>query len=80
MIEKRFYRNSCKKFKKNFIKDLKHLKKLSKDSEQMILVDDNTTSVNKNYPFAVQIKPFEGKQDDKDLVRVFNTLMKFYQC
>ena len=47
-----------------YIKDLKLIKKLTKEKRQMILVDDNIESTNKNYPFSVNIKAFEGDQND----------------
>lgn len=53
LIEKRFYRDSCKKENGIIIKDLKHLKKSIKCKREMILVDDNRRSIEKNYPFAI---------------------------
>lgn len=80
MIKKRFYRDSCRKNDKgSFYKDLKHIKTLSKERKDMILVDDNTYSVSHNYPFAVAIKEFEGNQSDKELSCLFQKLLRFYQ-
>ena len=31
----------------------------------MVLVDDNKHSIEKNYPFAIEIKAFEGDQQDQ---------------
>lgn len=45
IIERRFYRNSCKKWNGKLIKDLKHLKRSCKIQRDMILVDDNVDSV-----------------------------------
>ena len=58
IIERRFYRNSCKKWNGKLIKDLKYLKKTLKVQGDMILVDDNADSVGKNYPCAVKIDAF----------------------
>jgi TFIIF-interacting CTD phosphatase-like protein len=58
LIEKRFYRDSCKKQNGILIKDLKYLKKILKTKQEMILVDDNTLSVETNYPFAIKIDAF----------------------
>lgn len=55
VIEKRFYRDSCKKVNGNIIKDLRYLKKILREKKDMILVDDNTDSIRHNYPFAVKI-------------------------
>ena len=79
IIEKRFYRNSCKKLNGTFIKDLRYLKKSSRINKEMILVDDNSDSVSQNYPFAIKVKAFEGDQGDKYLVETFEKLLKFYQ-
>lgn len=64
VIQKRFYRDSCKKVNGKLVKDLKYLKKTLRVKEQMFLVDDNSDSINNNYPFALRIEPFEGKQED----------------
>lgn len=56
VIRRRFYRDCCKKENGSFFKDLKHLKKVSKNKSEMILVDDNTVSIGHNYPFAIKIK------------------------
>ena len=37
----------------------------------MVLVDDNKYSIEKNYPFAIEIKPFEGSQQDQELIIIF---------
>ena len=44
----------------------------------MVLVDDNSLSIEKNYPFALQIKPFEGEQKDQELLVIFEKCLKFY--
>lgn len=44
----------------------------------MILVDDNTISIGHNYPFAIRIKQFEGDQQDRELITIFEKLLKFY--
>ena len=62
LIQKRFYRDSCKKEQGVVIKDLKHLRSLLRSKQEMVLVDDNKRSIEKNYPFAIEIKPFEGNQ------------------
>lgn len=64
LIEKRFYRESCKKQEGTWIKDLKYLKKTIKTKQEMVLVDDNMLSIEKNYPFAIEAKAFEGDQQD----------------
>lgn len=64
VIQKRFYRDSCKKVNGKLVKDLKYLKKTLRVKEQMFLVDDNIDSINNNYPFALRAEPFEGKQED----------------
>lgn len=45
LIEKRFYRDSCKKQEGTWIKDLKYLKKTIKTKQEMVLVDDNMLSI-----------------------------------
>jgi len=60
------------------VKDLKHIKKLIRSKQEMILVDDNSLSIEKNYPFAIQIKAFEGNQADKELLAIFDKVLKFY--
>lgn len=45
LIEKRFYRESCKKQEGTWIKDLKYLKKTIKTKQEMVLVDDNMLSI-----------------------------------
>jgi hypothetical protein len=45
----------------------------------MILVDDNADSIKYNYPFAVNIDPFEGNQQDVHLKTTFQTILKFYR-
>lgn len=30
----------------------------------MFLIDDNSDSIDNNYPFALKIKAFEGNQED----------------
>ena len=62
LIQKRFYRDSCRKEQGVVIKDLKHLKRTIRSKQEMILVDDNKRSIEKNYPFAIEIKAFEGDQ------------------
>lgn len=44
----------------------------------MILVDDNTVSIGHNYPFSIKIKEFEGDQKDRELVTIYQNLLKFY--
>lgn len=44
----------------------------------MFLVDDNTDSIEHNYPFAMKIHPFEGKQEDMVLLHIFEQLLKLY--
>ena len=61
-----------------FVKDLKYIKKIAKERKDMVLVDDNSESVNRNYPFAVQIKEFEGDQSDSELIKTYQLLLKFY--
>lgn len=78
LITKRFYRDSCKKDGGVIVKDLKHIKKLIRSKQEMILVDDNSLSIEKNYPFAIQIKAFEGNQADKELLAIFDKVLKFY--
>ena len=78
LIEKRFYRDSCKKQNGTIVKDLKYLKKTLRTKQEMVLVDDNHLSINKNYPFAIQAEPFEGDQKDQGLVPIFSKLLKFY--
>jgi len=46
--------------------------------EQMVLVDDNKHSIEHNYPFAVFAVPFEGKQEDCELIGIFEKILKFY--
>jgi RNA polymerase II subunit A small phosphatase-like protein len=55
VIEKRFYRDSCKKVNGNIIKDLRYLKKILREKKDMILVDDNADSIRHNYPFSLKI-------------------------
>ena len=62
LIEKRFYRDSCRKESGNVIKDLKYLRRSIRSKQEMVLVDDNKHSIEKNYPFAIEIKAFEGEQ------------------
>jgi TFIIF-interacting CTD phosphatase-like protein len=71
LIEKRFYRESCKKQEGTWIKDLKYLKKTIKTKQEMVLVDDNMLSIEKNYPFAIEAKAFEGDQQDQALLGIF---------
>ena len=78
LIQRRFYRDSCKKENGTIIKDLKHLKKVSKNKREMVLIDDNKFSIEKNYPFALQIDPFEGEQSDRVLLTIFEKVLKFY--
>lgn len=77
-IQKRFYRDTCRKFNGMYIKDLKHLRKCAKVKGEMVLVDDNKTSVEKNYPFSLRVEEFEGPQEDKELPKIFKNLLKFY--
>ncbi len=79
VIEKRFYRDSCKKVNGNIIKDLRYLKKVLRVKKEMILVDDNSDSIKHNYPFAVKVEAFEGDQQDGHLKTIFQTLLKFYR-
>ena len=78
LITKRFYRDSCKKDGGVVVKDLKHIKRIIKSKQEMVLVDDNSLSIERNYPFAIQVKPFEGDQNDQDLLEIFNKVLKFY--
>ena len=78
LIQRRFYRDTCRKADGVFYKDLKHLKKVSKVNADMILVDDNKVSIGHNYPFAIQIEEFEGRQQDSALIDLFAKLLKFY--
>jgi TFIIF-interacting CTD phosphatase-like protein len=78
LIQKRFYRDSCKKQGGVIIKDLKYLKKVLRTKQEMVLVDDNSLSIEKNYPFAIQVKSFEGEQDDRELLAIFEKVLKFY--
>lgn len=78
VIEKRFYRDSCKKVNGNVIKDLRYLKKTLREKKDMILVDDNSESIRHNYPFAIKAEAFEGDQADDHLKGIFQTILKFY--
>lgn len=51
---------------------------MDKIKAEMVLVDDNNDSINKNYPFAIKIEAFEGNQKDKCLPDTFEKLLKFY--
>ncbi len=53
------------------MKDLKYLKKTMRTKQEMVLVDDNILSIDRNYPFAVQVKAFEGEQADRELMVIF---------
>jgi hypothetical protein len=64
LIQKRFYRETCKKFNGGFIKDLKYMRFLSDETDMMVLVDDNSDSISHNMPHAVKIRAFEGDQSD----------------
>ena len=78
VIQRRFYRDSCRKVEGKLLKDLKFLKKSSRVKEQMFLVDDNVDSINYNYPFAVRVTPFEGQQNDVELIALFQKILKLY--
>lgn len=78
-IERRFYRESCRKVEGKLVKDLKYLKKTFRIKEEMILVDDNTDSINHNYPFALKIEAFEGDQNDRALLETFQKILRFYR-
>lgn len=78
VIEKRFYRDSCKRVNGSVVKDLRYLKKVLREKKDMILVDDNAESISHNYPFAVKIEAFEGDQQDTHLKSTFQTLLRFY--
>lgn len=49
-----------------------------RSKQEMVLVDDNKHSVEKNYPFAIEIKAFEGDQQDQELLSIFQKVLKFY--
>ena len=78
LITQRFYRETCRKVNGAVVKDLRYLKKITKCKNEMILIDDNSDSINNNYPFALKIDAFEGDQSDKGLIKAFETVMKFY--
>jgi hypothetical protein len=78
LIERRFYRDSCKKLGGKLVKDLRYLKKTLREKTDMILVDDNLDSIRNNYPFSVAVEAFEGNQQDKHLCGTFKTILKFY--
>ena len=78
LIEKRFYRDSCRKVGGKLVKDLKHIQRTLRVKDSMVLVDDNKDSVNHNYPFAVPIEAFEGDQKDSTLSETFKQVLKFY--
>ena len=78
VIENRFYRDSCKKVEGTLIKDLKYLKKMLKTKQEMVLVDDNILSVETNYPYSIRIEPFEGNQQDQELLFIFQKVLKLY--
>jgi RNA polymerase II subunit A small phosphatase-like protein len=78
VVQRRFYRDSCRKVEGKVVKDLRFLKKASRVKEQMFLVDDNVDSINNNYPFALRIAPFEGSQQDIELLAIFQKVLKLY--
>ena len=49
------------------IKDLRKVKKLGYDLEQVLIVDDTPAKVVRNYGNAIYVRAFEGNQDDNEL-------------
>lgn len=53
-----------------YIKDLKKVRKKGFDANRMLIVDDLERNATRNYGSAVYLRPFEGAQDDDELVHL----------
>jgi TFIIF-interacting CTD phosphatase-like protein len=59
----------------HFIKDLKKVKRLGCDLERTLIVDDTRHKVARNYGNAIYVRPFEGSDNDDDLLRLRDYLI-----
>ncbi len=53
-----------------YIKDLKKVRNKGFDGNRMLIVDDLERNATRNYGSAVYLRPFEGAQDDDELVHL----------
>ncbi len=51
----------------HYVKDLKKVKKLGHDLEQILIIDDSPEKVERNYGNHIRINPYEGNLDDNEL-------------
>lgn len=55
-------------FETDFLKDLRKVKRMGFDLERTLIVDDTPKKVSRNYGNAVYILPYEGANEDTELL------------
>lgn len=63
------------RLEEQFSKDLKKVKRLGYDLERTLIVDDTRHKVARNYGNAIYVRPFEGGDNDDDLLRLRDYLI-----
>ncbi|MES2793833.1 MAG: HAD family hydrolase [Planctomycetota bacterium] len=53
-----------------WVKDLKKVQRLGYDLRRVLVVDDSSEKVERNYGNAIYVKPFEGDSTDQELRRL----------
>lgn len=61
-------RLNAETFQYDYIKDLRKVERLGFDLDRMLIVDDTPSKVCRNYGNAIYVSPFEGSDDDQELL------------
>ncbi len=66
------------RLEEQFIKDLKKVKRRGYDLERILIVDDTRSKVARNYGNAIYVRPFEGGDNDDELLRLRGYLIELW--
>lgn len=63
-----------------FVKDLKKVKRLGYDLDQVLIADDTPQKVGRNYGNAVYVRPYFGDTSDEELIHLGRYLASLSGC
>lgn len=58
----------------HYVKDLKKVRKLGYDLEQILVIDDSPEKIERQYGNLIRVRPFEGQTDDNELLLLMRYL------
>lgn len=64
----------------DFIKDLRKVQRMGFDLDRTLIVDDTPAKVCRNYGNAIYVSPFEGSDDDGELILLDRFVHSLHRC